>query len=108
MEKPLPKLNNFRAVEAESEVPEPWYKRYYAYAFIVLLATGFCAGEEFLRQSGVLGQRPLHIRSPAYTIEESNAIILGRTLIGGVFGFVVSFIGCVGLEKQRNRRGPFR
>jgi len=103
MDDQLPKLEDFRAIEAEPELPEPWWKRYYSYIFFIALCTGLFAGEELLRNTGVIGKKPYHLHSPTYTIAESNEIVYRQTKIGAVFGFAVSIIACFSMEKYRKK-----
>jgi hypothetical protein len=48
MDKQLPTVENFKAIEAEPEPPEPWWKRYYSYIFYCAVATAGSSGYELL------------------------------------------------------------
>ena len=114
MDKQLPTIKNFRAIEAEPERPEPWWKRYYSYAFFSLCGAIFSMGYRYWELGGnarygdtksfwrpwyghdYLREYP-HCMPPA----EFQHWLIRQLSIAGVAGLVVAVAFCCCFEKSQ-------
>jgi hypothetical protein len=101
----LPKLKDFKAIEAEPEPPEPFWKRAFAYIMICFICGCALGGYELYRSLG-LSTRRQHYEVRNARPEDKAEIVKGRTVLWFAIGFGAPLV-LLGLRElnRRNRNG---
>jgi len=106
MDPQLPRLDDFKAIEAEPPKPERWWVRYASYLYLSLLCGMGYGGYTFLKQNGVIGDFAAHSRLSAYTVAERNELIRYRTGRNAVIGIIIGISIAYSLETTRKKCPP--
>jgi len=119
MDKQLPTLKNFKAIRAEPEPPEPWWKRYYSYVFFCLIVVVFSMGYRFWDLGGNIrygdqtsfwrswyGHDYMREYSRSMPPAEFNHWLMRQLTIAGVVGLAIAVVLCYCFEQAElaNRR----